>query len=1707
MERSSSPSPSTRNLIRSYTTSSDESAAERIAAARAARERRRLERDRDGKMDGEVAHERVTAVEVPRVEVHEEADSQDGESSFDGTGGGGGGQGDDEVASTTSGSLVPKLRVQPSSDRSYTPSVPSTPSRSQPSTSPNSSSTVPLPPHESASPARAPALAHATPPSHTSPATPRRQSFEVANIPAFRPKNTSPIASPSSPSPVSTTPPGTISRPTSPAHVALAGGLMERLKARRAANLAAAAQQSAHPASAPPAASEAGSSAAYTPLSEVLPLPSHEAATPPTSPSQEPVALESPDPAAERRAPAWPGSSDAHTPAMGSDVEQAAVEAPYKARRTVSSKVFGRDGEEVDFEFTQLSDVPEQTERSTLSNWRDSVPQHRRHGSISSASRPASSIFSAPAPLHGTLPKRFSLASSVSSRQQADGSFARPSHSRPLVPGSSSLSAVPETASSSSEHGSRAFEAPDKRIDATSHMLGRSGSTGSIFPASSISSGARSSSSASDRSFVESRRTSPPVRHPSPTRRVSPEVARRAAQFAQVDGPPPSPTKSTSSRSSSPVKRYVPDRQPLPPPPSGAQLVATFPSAPTSRSLTQLPTATTDELKDPLVDISRRREERRRAIEAFQAQLAQDPPSPILCEGYLFTPQERVDGRHDPDSLDGARRYCVLTSAGLDFRPTDQEPGSRPRRAFALVDCALVDDDPPAELAAGGLRPFVVVLKDGRRQDFACESRGERVKWVSALQNAIISSTRDRLRSANGDRHGARSLSLDNLSPTAESTRTITPPGSRFSESRGTVHSFAGPAETSEGSSTPPPWSPRGLGLYSFADDKRRPLVHRELSGRSASTASSHLSYLPEKPTADRGRYDRDLFGLYSTRLPTAVARPSSEHSTCSSRSLPPLPPHKDLSGRVKIGHHRAQSELPTYSTPVDQPPFRPTPTRPTSSRTFGTSSSPSSPSSPEKRLEPSSTADATSYVSPDEVAALERELRELGGKVESAAFPKIKRDERYKRVQERLETLQRRLTSTSTVQSATTSTDKARELDLAEKVDYLLHVVNTTMLDKKALHPVDPQGEEVMMSRVEARIRDLLANLDKPTPISRSPSSSSSPSTIRARAEPDNYTVTTRAGIHSPSEHREWQRDLERFKNDAAVPYPPSASSVASPNTVLRERERASRKLQNLSPLSPNTLEPYGSAGSFFGGHGGGIPAARPRDPFAGSGVVESTESGAARQAPQQSHQQLVPSQPSVRSRGKWGGTASAQSVVSWAESDVGKVEQALFRILDGFERQDGALAENQHHQERIAHVVGELAKWVAEDRSLRDAQFNELIGAVHGVVDHVAELPQRMLASLGAAEAAADVQRAQPTVDHAHDGSDEPNGLADPVETAVVAEDALVQDGSPKKRTIGLNPLSSFAQLDRKMANGDTAGVGGRVKGPRMPGIRLWGAPEPVADRVNRWGGGAVAAKASADELAAEAVLSADAEAACAPHGPVVDALKGDEKLGRALQAIADGSGDEVDAGAVSLAVFEILQTLRDLSSKQALQEAREQAERDKHGGLTLKEMAELEAKRGEIFRLEQETVMNSERTAKINEMVAALAAKTEKADMLLAQIAKNVEEGKTTTMDPALSDEVKRLLGGVRSGVDEHVKDFRGQLTSEVQRMFKEVGKLRDEKKMLQTDIAELMAFAAKQGGGSTGKAAAPAPPPPAVAPSVDLPKPGLPSSGFFGPRAMK
>ncbi|GAA6016996.1 hypothetical protein JCM10207_001451 [Rhodosporidiobolus poonsookiae] len=544
----------------------------------------------------------------------------------------------------------------------------------------------------------------------------------------------------------------------------------------------------------------------------------------------------------------------------------------------------------------------------------------------------------------------------------------------------------------------------------------------------------------------------------------------------------------------------------------------------------------------------------------------------------------------------------------------------------------------------------------------------------------------------------------------------------------------------------------------------------------------------------------------------------------------------------------------------------------------------------------------------------------------------------------------------------------------------------------------------------------------------------------------------------------------------------------------MRRERETASRRLEGLSPLPPKPVSALADdipPTSFFGS----MPS-RSRDPFAGSGVVQPS---AAREH--------------VRPYSEWSAGHSVASS-SWLGKEPAKVEQALWRILENFEQQNSSLDRNQQYQERISAVIGELAKWVAEDRHLRDNQFQDLIGAVNGVVQHVSDLPQRLLASLQNAEAAPSSPAPLPNIDLSDDIVEQHEALevADAIAAAFEGEQPPANEieQPSKRRMLGINPLSSFAQVDRKVAaaeNGKGAGTvgGSRLKGPRMPGIRLWGAPVPVADRAARWGGTAAEAKAAQDKKDTADALAEDAEKAKGPNGPIVEAIKKDEGLGAALQAIAEGEGTEIDAGTLSLAVFEILQSMREMQKKQAEDEAKKAAEREKNGGLLLSEKAELEAKKAEIVRLEREMQMTAERTAKINELVAQLANRTDKADAMLAQIAQNVKEGKRTTMDPALSEEVKKLLGGVRSGVDDHVKDFRGQLTSEVQRMFKEVGKLRDEKKTLQADIAELMAFQAKHGG-AMPKAAPPAAAPPPAAAADPPAKPGMPSSGFFGPRPM-
>lgn len=138
-----------------------------------------------------------------------------------------------------------------------------------------------------------------------------------------------------------------------------------------------------------------------------------------------------------------------------------------------------------------------------------------------------------------------------------------------------------------------------------------------------------------------------------------------------------------------------------------------------------------------------------------------------------------------------------------------------------------------------------------------------------------------------------------------------------------------------------------------------------------------------------------------------------------------------------------------------------------------------------------------------------------------------------------------------------------------------------------------------------------------------------------------------------------------------------------------------------------------------------------------------------------------------------------------------------------------------------------------------MREAQFSELATAVDGVARHIAELPQRLLASLQAAEGL-------PPAPTATASTDLDDGLAEHVpapqdgtthDAAVAAETtepaqpsadaAAAPEAADKRPRFGVNPLSSFAQVDKQIAaETKEGGTVGKVKGPRLPAIRLWGA-----------------------------------------------------------------------------------------------------------------------------------------------------------------------------------------------------------------------------------------------------------------------------------------
>lgn len=114
-----SPRSIRSDLVRSFTTSSDTSASERVAALREARALRRRQREGDADLPAKETENDVDAgvIERPNIACAEETPPV-----------------------LAASAATPRLRVEPTSDGSYSPSLPSTPSNSKPRTTATSES-------------------------------------------------------------------------------------------------------------------------------------------------------------------------------------------------------------------------------------------------------------------------------------------------------------------------------------------------------------------------------------------------------------------------------------------------------------------------------------------------------------------------------------------------------------------------------------------------------------------------------------------------------------------------------------------------------------------------------------------------------------------------------------------------------------------------------------------------------------------------------------------------------------------------------------------------------------------------------------------------------------------------------------------------------------------------------------------------------------------------------------------------------------------------------------------------------------------------------------------------------------------------------------------------------------------------------------------------------------------------------------------------------------------------------------------------------------------------------------------------------------------------------------------------------------------------------------------------------------------------------
>ncbi|KAL8287153.1 hypothetical protein RQP46_003605 [Phenoliferia psychrophenolica] len=1182
------------------------------------------------------------------------------------------------------------------------------------------------------------------------------------------------------------------------------------------------------------------------------------------------------------------------------------------------------------------------------------------------------------------------------------------------------------------------------------------------------------------------------------------------------------------------------------------------------------------------------------------------PHAATLWEGYILTPPRDSNSIREsllrPDAW--VAHYSVLTHDALEFRPTDANKMKEPISALLVHQCAeLVEQVDGHHQLGSTFRPFGVRIKDelgGEFELFATETRKERVDFILAFRDALVTEAE---KEANSDwvRPGysrtGHPLPLGPRKSISELLRERslsrnpppTPPKSTHSSPK--KESAANNSPTTSHHSSPPKSSPLG--------------AHRSPTGPRSEQAESSLFGGADEVFVEE-KQQKDLFGRDRRHQPHPVfetvhdspRQDSPKQAPSMASTLTYVTYNSPPPGSV-AATNRAIPPAPTSSSSPRHRDSRPTidndngedgvlvdnPYRQSSS-----SVAPHYPTTP--TTNPTRTRSRRSVV-PPALQADVKDLMEMIAVMVSQNATLIARTDASERrnsiMGQKIETISRNLRRHHDEgdPDASDSEDATRRTpNISDKIDYLVMLMNDRNAQDRQLSREALKAKDDEILRQQRELRMLVDPGYQTTP-----PGSTTPRSVRTIFDHDAPSIDTRAAIHDDDERRRWAEDkrnmqikatqdhadAERALSGDSVP----SSKSNSPRRIHRDRTAAARKLEGLDRLDhlsdlasefeappplPRAAAPSPRAPAPVPGIHRPIPT-RPsprQDPFARNAVMGGSE---------RSEETASWEREASRTQAGQSGYSPVKEPVSrfsddtddldpFSRQSVPEVPKHGVRLPRAHERVQrqwldvgGSCTGSEqtaNHQKQVGHFIGEINKYINEERTRRDAQWGQLVDAVHNLEQNLGSLPQSLLANLEAAEAQARGVRspvAAPTqdVDNGFVATPPARSVHDAEGPSQSQPPSFAGDGRlggwgsrrwggdpaaqttgeapPKPRSVvqGYEPpsdaeaaavLDPFVQLARKISGASNGSKGPAklekektVKGPRMPlmfaGQRVWGAPNPVADHKVRWGGGQIAATKEADAKATKDALDAsDAAEAAKKDGPIVAALKENDGLGKALEALA-AHGDASDPGIIAQGVFEILKSLQDIQKKQAEKEAKEKEEKEKNKGLTGQEKAELEVKKAEIQRLEAMAKGTEEREAKLAGLLEQLTKTGVDHGAKLTEIAAGITSPKATQMDPAITEEAKKLLGSVQHGVEEHVKVFRGHVTDEVQRMLKEVSKLRDEKKELQSSIADLLAFQAKAGDG--GK-----PPPKAAAhtPAAAATKgPGAPSVGFFGPRNPK